>query len=68
MAPEPAGYGEQGVRPSGAFYHKNLHEYFLMYDDVRRAASPHDEILEFAQSAYEAGAKLAGWDRTVLER
>jgi hypothetical protein len=67
-APEPAGYGEQKVRPAGAFYHKNLHEYFLMYDDVRRASSPHDEILEFAQSAYEAGAKLAGWDRAVLER
>lgn len=68
MAPEPSGYGEQTVRPDGAFYDKKLHEYFLMYDDVRRAASPHDEILEFAQSAYEAGAKLAGWDRAVLER
>jgi hypothetical protein len=68
MAPEPKGYGEQPVRPTGAFYDKKLHEYFLMYDDVRRATSPHDEILEFAQSAYEAGAKIAGWDRAVLER
>jgi hypothetical protein len=68
MAPEPAGYGEQTVRPRSAFYQKNLHEFVLMYDDVRRASSPHDEILEFAQSAYEAGAKVAGWDRAVLER
>jgi hypothetical protein len=68
MAPEPTGYGEQTVRPASAFYQKNLHEFVLMYDDVRRASSPHDEILEFAQSAYEAGAKLAGWDRAVLER
>jgi hypothetical protein len=40
----------------------------LMYDDVRRAASPRSEILEFAQSAYEAGANLAKWDRSALER
>jgi Family of unknown function (DUF5996) len=68
MAPEPAGYGEQPVRPAHAFYQKNLHEFVLMYDDVRRASSPHDDILEFAQSAYEAGARLAEWDRVVLER
>jgi hypothetical protein len=67
-APEPAGYGAQPVRPQGAFYQDKLHEFLLMYDDVRRAKSPRDEILEFAQSAYEAGANLAGWDRASLER
>jgi len=67
-APEPAGYGAQPVRPRGAFYQDKLHEFLLMYDDVRRAKSPRDEILEFAQSAYEAGANLAGWDRASLER
>ena len=56
--PEPAGYGAQPVRPEGAFYQKKLHEFLLMYDDVRRATSPHDEILEFAQSTYDAGANL----------
>ena len=39
-----------------------------MYDDVRSAKSPAAEILEFAQSTYEAGADLAGWDRAALER
>jgi len=67
-APEPSGYAEQQVRPRSAFYHKKLHEYLLMYDDVRRATSPGNEILEFAQSAYEAGANAAGWDRASLER
>ena len=67
-APEPSGFGEQLVRPPGAVYPSKLHEFLLMYDDVRRAASPHDEILEFAQSTYEAGANLAGWDRASLER
>ena len=67
-APEPPGYGEQTVRPEGASYPSGLREFVLMYDDVRRAASPRAEILEFAQSTYEAGANLAGWDRVSLER
>ena len=67
-APEPQGYGAQQIRPKSAFYDGKLHEFLLMYDDVRRAKSPRAEILEFAQSAYEAGANLAGWDRTSLER
>jgi hypothetical protein len=67
-APEPAGYGEQLVRPAGALYQSKLREFVLMYDDVRGATSPRAEIMEFAQSAYEAGANLAGWDRGSLER
>jgi Family of unknown function (DUF5996) len=68
MAPEPAGCGEQKVRPASALYQGKLREFLLMYDDVRRATSPREEILEFAQSTYEAGATLAGWDRLTLER
>ncbi len=67
-APEPPGCGGQPVRPAGALYQSQMHEFLLMYDDVRRAQSPRAEILEFAQSTYEAGANLAGWDRAALER
>jgi hypothetical protein len=67
-APEPARCAEQTVQPAAALYQRNLHEFLLMYDDVRRATSPRAEILEFAQSTYEAAANLAGWDRTSLER
>ncbi len=68
IAPEPAGCGGQPVRPPAASYHNKLREFILMYDDVRRAKSPREEILEFAQSTYEAGANLASWDRASLER
>jgi len=68
MAPEPAGYGEQAIPSRAAFYDRNLHEFLLPYDEVRKAKSPASEILEFAQSAYEAGANLAGWDGAALER
>ena len=68
MAPEPSGFKTQTVRPKEAFYHSGMSEFFLMYDDVRRAGSPATMLLEFMQSTYEAGANLAKWDRAALER
>jgi len=67
-APEPAGFAEQKVKPAAAFYHPQLHEFLLMYDDVRLAPSPRQALLDFLQSTYEAGANLAHWDRKELER
>ncbi len=67
-APEPAGFAEQPVQPKEAFYHPQMKEFLLMYDDVRRAASPRQALLSFLQSTYEAGANLARWDRKELER
>ena len=43
-------------------------EFILKYDDVRSADAPDQAILDFCQSTYEAGAKLAQWDRNALER
>ena len=56
------------MRPQQAFYHPDLHEYVLMYDDMRNAASPEESLLDFLQSTYEAGADLGNWDRRALER
>ena len=39
-APEPAGFDAAKVGPAKAFYHPQMHEYLLMYDDMRRASSP----------------------------
>jgi hypothetical protein len=67
-APEPAGYAQAAVRPSKAFYHPQMKEFFLMYDDVRLDPSPRSALLDFLQSTYEVGANLAKWDRAELER
>jgi hypothetical protein len=45
-----------------------LGEFIFKYDDARATAAPDQAVLEFCQSAYEAGAKLAQWDRASLER
>ena len=67
-APTPPGLEKQAVRPGAAYWHSQLGEFLLNYDDVRRAASREDAVLDFCQSTYEAGAKLAQWDRDSLER
>jgi len=67
-APEPTGFAERKVRPQAAFYHPQLKEFILMYDDVRAADSPKTTLMEFLQSTYDAAADLANWDRKALER
>jgi hypothetical protein len=66
-APEPPGLSEVPIRPAAAFYHPELKEFILMYDDVRQASSPRAALLDFLQSTYEAAATLAHWDRAALE-
>ena len=66
--PEPEGFAESVVKPDAAFYSRDLKEFILPYDAVRRADSPDDRLLEFLQTTYEAAANLGSWDRKELER
>ena len=66
--PAPAGLEKAIVRPEAAHWDNQLGEFILKYDDVRMAEAPEQAILDFCQSTYEAGAKLAAWDRDSLER
>jgi hypothetical protein len=65
-APEPNGLTGQPLRPKSAFWAHEGGMALLMYDDVRKADSPKTTVLEFMESAYEAGAKSAGWDIEAL--
>lgn len=67
-APVPIGLDKAVVRPSSAFYTTELSEFILPYDAVRESDSPDDTLLEFCETTYEAGARLANWDRDSLER
>jgi hypothetical protein len=63
-APEPLGLSDEPLSPTGAKWQESngSHLALLMYDDVRRLPNPEETILEFLESAYQAGAKKAGWD------
>jgi Family of unknown function (DUF5996) len=67
-APEPDGFALQQVRPAAAFYHPQMKEFLLMYDDVRTAADPKAALMEFLQTTYDAAADTGKWDRKALER
>ena len=66
--PEPPGCRTAAVLPDAAYFHPELAEFILPYENVRLAADPDQVILDFYRSTYELGATLAGWDRSALER
>jgi hypothetical protein len=66
--PDPPGFKDAKVRPEAAFFHRELGEFILPYEAVRKAASPEAAVRAFIESTYDAGATLAKWDRGALER
>jgi hypothetical protein len=67
-SPQPPGFAEAAVRPAATKFSAQLSQFLLMYDDARAAPSPHQAVLDFCQSTYEAAAHLGEWDRAALER
>ena len=67
-APEPSGFKDVKPLPAEAFYHRELNEFILPYDAVRRSPEPEAALLDFMQSTYAAAADLANWKRDELER
>ena len=66
--PEPAGYDKFKAQPPKAFYNLPTKGFILMYDEVRKAQNPEQELLSFFKSTYAGAADLAHWDRQNLER
>lgn len=67
--PKPEGIEQQVIEPAEAGWNSDLGEFALTYEDVRTSASPRGAILQFLESTYAAGARLGGWDPSlVVER
>ena len=67
-APEPEGLTAHALAPAAARWQGGPTGSLalLHYDDVRTADDPRATLLAFLESAYEAGAQAAGWDRAGL--
>jgi len=61
-APKPNGLEDEPLQPDSAFWTPDGGMALLMYDNVRKTDDPRKAVLEFLESAYQAGAKTAGWD------
>jgi len=64
--PKLPGIEQESIRPPAAHWNPTVGEFLLPYDDVCRASSPEDAILEFGESVYAACARLAGWDPALV--
>jgi hypothetical protein len=67
-APAPKGLDSASIKPAKAGYNNTLGEFIYLYEDLRQEPSPDEALLTFLESTYEAGATLAKWDRSALER
>ncbi|WP_327588687.1 DUF5996 family protein [Nonomuraea sp. NBC_00507] len=67
-APEPEGLEREPLRPEQAEWiaSHGSHLAVLRYDDVRAMGDPVTGVLEFLDSAYQAGARLTGLDVEAL--
>lgn len=62
-APEPAGLTDEPLRPESAFWNTDKGAMaLLMYEDVRKSENSRGLVLDFLESAYQAGGSKAGWD------
>jgi hypothetical protein len=63
-APEPDGLDSEPLRPSMGSWivSRGSHLAVLRYDDARTQPDPRATVLDFYESAYQAGARRAGWD------
>jgi hypothetical protein len=63
-APEPDGLPDQPLAVGTWIDYGAGSLAIVPYETVRTAPDPRTTLLAFCQSAYEAGARLAGWDTT----
>ena len=62
--PSPDGIDHRQLSPPQAFWQdaNGSPMALLRYEDVRNSDDPRASVLDFLESAYQAGATLAGWD------
>jgi hypothetical protein len=65
--PTPEGFAQAPIAPAAARWEPRLGEFILPYEAVRTAPDPDAALLAFLQSAYDAAADGAAWDRAALE-
>ena len=66
-SPEPDGLRDQRLPAGDWIPSGNGSIAILPYETVRTASDPRRSLLAFLQGAYEAGARLAGWDTSTFE-
>jgi hypothetical protein len=64
--PEPAKIATKSIQPRMAHWDKNLHEFVLDYEHIQTSDNPEQDLLDFFESTYAAGASSANWKKDFL--
>lgn len=64
--PAPPEIAKAKIKPNAARWETSLKEFILDYDTLIQSKQPDEELLSFFDSTYQAGAKLAGWDPSLM--
>lgn len=67
--PSPSGIDREPLKPEAASWvdSNGSPMALLPYDELRQEENPRQALLDFLESAYQAGARLAGWPREELK-
>ncbi len=67
--PSPKGIDKEPLKPNTAKWQDSNGSpmALLLYNDLLKSDNPKQQILDFLESSYQAGAKLAGWDIETLK-
>lgn len=60
--PQPPAIEQSAIKPASGYWNKELSEFILDYEEVRASRNPDQCLLEFLESTYEQGARLAKWE------
>jgi hypothetical protein len=66
-APVPEGLEDTKISGQG-YFNREMGEFLLNYDDVRRSSDPDQTVLDFLEDTYSACADTAKWDRENFDR
>ncbi len=60
--PVPEGLYDEPIKPAKALWNKEAGMALYLYNSMRKEVNPKQAIMDFLESVYEAGTKLADWD------
>ncbi|EDL49627.1 DUF5996 family protein [Erythrobacter sp. SD-21] len=65
--PTPDGLGDSAIKPDAAYWHQELGEFVLPYEEVRSCEEPGGMLTAFLETTYAAVADTGDWPRETLE-
>ena len=60
-------FKDEKLSPTEVYWSTDLGEFILEYEVIQKSSNPQERLQNFLQSAYEAAAKVANWNRESLD-